>query len=186
MTANYHTHTPRCRHASGSENEYIEKALSRGLEILGFSDHTPYLFPGDYYSTFRMFPEQTEDYFTTIERMKKEYAGKITIYSGLEAEYYPKHFSALIDLIKPYHPDYLILGQHFTRNEYDGHYSGTPTEDESILQAYVDQLIEGISTGLYSYIAHPDLINYVGDEGYTRSTSDVSAKRRRSSGYRSR
>ena len=99
MTANYHTHTPRCRHASGSENEYIEKALSRGLEVLGFSDHTPYLFPGDYYSTFRMFPEQTEDYFTTIERMKKEYAGKITIYSGLEAEYYPKHFSALIDLI---------------------------------------------------------------------------------------
>lgn len=164
MTANYHTHTPRCRHASGSENEYIEKALSRGLEILGFSDHTPYLFPGDYYSTFRMFPEQTEDYFTTIERMKKEYAGKITIYSGLEAEYYPKHFSALIDLIKPYHPDYLILGQHFTRNEYDGDYSGAPTEDERILRAYVDQLIEGISTGLYSYIAHPDLIRFTGDE----------------------
>ena len=111
-----------------------------------------------------MFPEQTEDYFTTIERMKKEYAGKITIYSGLEAEYYPKHFSALIDLIKPYHPDYLILGQHFTRNEYDGDYSGAPTEDERILRAYVDQLIEGISTGLYSYIAHPDLIRFTGDE----------------------
>ena len=74
------------------------------------------------------------------------------------------HFSALIDLIKPYHPDYLILGQHFTGNEYDGDYSGAPTEDERILRAYVDQLIEGISTGLYSYIAHPDLIRFTGDE----------------------
>lgn len=54
MIANYHTHTPRCNHAQGSEQEYVDAALSAGLKILGFSDHTPYFFPGDYYSTFRM------------------------------------------------------------------------------------------------------------------------------------
>ena len=41
MRANYHTHTPRCRHAVGSEREYIEQAIEAGMEILGFSDHTP-------------------------------------------------------------------------------------------------------------------------------------------------
>ena len=41
MIANYHTHTYRCRHASGTEEEYIYQALDGGLEELGFSDHTP-------------------------------------------------------------------------------------------------------------------------------------------------
>ena len=57
--ANYHTHTPRCRHAGGSEREYIENAIAAGMTTLGFSDHTPYFFEGKYYSSFRMFPENS-------------------------------------------------------------------------------------------------------------------------------
>ena len=59
MIANYHTHTPRCNHARGGEEEYIQNAVAGGLEILGFADHSPYWFTGagDYYSTFRMRPE---------------------------------------------------------------------------------------------------------------------------------
>ena len=45
MRANYHAHTWRCSHAKGTERDYVEAALDRGLEILGFSDHTPYPFP---------------------------------------------------------------------------------------------------------------------------------------------
>ena len=48
LNANYHTHTARCRHASGREEEYIQQAISSGLKVLGFSDHTPYPFQGDY------------------------------------------------------------------------------------------------------------------------------------------
>ena len=47
MEANYHTHTWRCRHASGTERDYIENAIDHGIRILGFSDHTPYPFPTD-------------------------------------------------------------------------------------------------------------------------------------------
>ena len=36
MIANYHTHTPRCNHAVGSEEEYIQQALNAGMKILGF------------------------------------------------------------------------------------------------------------------------------------------------------
>ena len=45
MFANYHTHTARCNHASGTEREYVEAAIKSGLKILGFADHTPYPFP---------------------------------------------------------------------------------------------------------------------------------------------
>ena len=56
MIANYHTHTPRCGHAIGSEEEYVRCALEAGFQILGFSDHTPYPFPQGHYSSFRMKP----------------------------------------------------------------------------------------------------------------------------------
>ena len=41
--ANYHTHTTRCKHANGTEREYIEKAIEAGYQVLGFSDHSPYI-----------------------------------------------------------------------------------------------------------------------------------------------
>ena len=48
MIANYHTHTHRCNHAIGREEDYVKEALKAGMKILGWADHTPYLFPGGY------------------------------------------------------------------------------------------------------------------------------------------
>lgn len=127
--ANYHTHTPRCHHAVGSEEEYIAFALERGLRILGFSDHTPYIFPDGYYSSFRMRPEEAEGYFETVRGLRDKYRGQLEIYAGLEAEYYPRHFGALLDFLRRFEPDYMILGQHCINDEYDGVYSGDPTDD---------------------------------------------------------
>ena len=45
MNYNYHTHTTRCGHASGTEREYIERALANGVEYMGFSDHSTFVFP---------------------------------------------------------------------------------------------------------------------------------------------
>ena len=98
MIANYHTHTARCGHARGQEREYVENAIAGGLKILGFSDHTPYPFPEDYKPRTRMAVSQFEDYVDTVLALKKEYAGQIEIHLGVEAEYYPKYFDALIDL----------------------------------------------------------------------------------------
>ena len=37
MIANYHTHTWRCRHADGTEREYVERTIEGGLKILALS-----------------------------------------------------------------------------------------------------------------------------------------------------
>ena len=102
MRANYHTHTPRCNHAEGEEWQYVERALEAGFVELGFSDHTPYFFdkPG-YYSSFRMRPEQLEDYVSTILSLREEYRERILLYLGLEAEYYPKLFPKLLRTSPP-------------------------------------------------------------------------------------
>ena len=162
MIANYHSHTPRCRHASGSEREYVENALKRGLKIFGFSDHTPQWFPGGYYSTMRMFPTELEDYCRTVRALQAEYAGRLEIPLGLEAENYPDIFDELLLQVRDAGIEYMLLGQHWVGNENGEPYSGRPTENVDQLERYCNQLIEGMYTGLFSYVAHPDLLHFVG------------------------
>ena len=163
MFANYHTHTSRCNHAEGSDREYVEFAVSAGLKVLGFSDHAPYLFDGDYYSGFRMFPDQLPDYVSSVNSLKEEYADRIEIHLGVETEFYPSFFERTLALLKEQGVEYLLLGQHFIGNEVGCHYCGKPTVEEAVLDRYCGQCIDAISTGLYTYFAHPDLLNFIGE-----------------------
>lgn len=163
MTANYHTHTWRCNHATGAEEEYVQAAIDSGMKILGFSDHTPYCFPGDYCSRFRMRKELLPDYAQTIRSLQKQYAGRIEVHLGVECEYYPKFFNETLNLLRDNGVEYLLLGQHFIGNEIDGTYSGLPA-DEDTLKRYCHQCMDAMNTGLFSYFAHPDLIHFVGDD----------------------
>ena len=163
FTANLHSHTVRCNHANGTEREYIERALSGGLTTFGFSDHAPYAFPDGYYSGFRMLREVQKDYIDTLIGLKEEYSGRIDIKLGYEMEYYPKYFCETTKMITQYPVDYVILGQHFTENEIDGVYAGGATDDEDRLAGYVDQVNEALDTGFFTYVAHPDNLNFTGD-----------------------
>lgn len=168
MIANYHTHTPRCNHAVGSEREYIENALAAGLQTLGFSDHTPYLFPGDYYSTFRMHPEELSGYVATLQALREEYRDRIQLHIGLEAEYYSPYFPQTLDFLRQAGIEYLILGQHYAGNEPFGSYSGRETKDKAVLEVYVRQVISAMDTGRFTYLAHPDLIFFTGSRALYR------------------
>ena len=170
MKENYHTHTWRCKHAAGTEKEYIEEAIRGGIKVLGFSDHSPMPFPGEYRSGFRMGMDELQDYCDTLQALKKEYEREIEIHIGLEAEYYPQLFDGLLDFLKDYPIEYLILGQHCLDNEYEGKGVGsaTPTDDSGILKKYVDQTCEGMRTGHFLYLAHPDLVCFTGDSAIYR------------------
>lgn len=162
MIANYHTHTYRCRHASGTEEAYVKAAMEMGLDTFGFSDHSPYWFGCDYYSTYRMFPEQLPDYVDTVLQLRKQYSGQIEIPLGLEVEYYPAFFPEMLERVRDAGVEYLLLGQHFGGNEMGEHYCGRPTADTAILKQYCHQVADAMETGLFSYLAHPDLIYYTG------------------------
>ena len=164
MLANYHTHTYRCGHAEGGETEYIEAAVRGGLETLGFSDHTPYDFfdSGPRNRPIRMPVEELSDYAETVRGLAARYRGRIGLALGVEAEYYPKYFPALLELLRGNGINYMILGQHFLGNEIDEPYCGRATEDPRVLERYVEQSAEALHTGLFTYFAHPDLIHFVG------------------------
>ena len=168
MYSNYHTHTFRCKHAKGSEEEYIEKAISEGVKILGFSDHAPYIYPPGYVSSYKMLPEQLSEYCDTLSALKEKYRDKIEIHIGLETEYYENLFDETLEFWRGYPIEYLILGHHMLGNEYDKTrwVVGTRTEDKSILTRYVDAVLKAAGTGRISCVAHPDMLNFVGDEDF--------------------
>ena len=168
MITNLHTHTPRCRHASGTEEEYVRCALNAGLQTLGFSDHTPYPFPNGYYSTFRMFPDELPGYVAAVEDVRKRYAGQLQIHLGVEAEYYPKYFKDMVAMVKDHGIEYMLLGQHMLYDEVEGIGTGGPTADPVLLRQYCNQTIDAMYTGLFTYFAHPDIINFVGDAAVYR------------------
>lgn len=160
MIYNYHTHTSRCGHAVGSDREYVENAIKAGIKTLGFSDHAPYVFPQGFRSNMRMGNELIEDYANSVRSLAKEYKSDIKILLGFELEFYPDYYREEKSFLKTVNPDYFILGQHYLHCEvgYSHIYSGQKNND-AILQAYATQLIAGMDTGDFLYLAHPDMIS---------------------------
>ncbi|MBR3738042.1 MAG: histidinol-phosphatase [Eubacterium sp.] len=168
---NLHTHTKRCHHAQGEDEEYVLKAIENGYDILGFSDHAPHLFPnGEYVSTCRMLPEEADEYARSIDKLREKYKNDIEIKLGYEMEWYPKLIEKDIAFLKDIGYDYLILAQHYTDNEYEdfAKYCGHPTDDIEVVDKYINQLLEGAKSGLFTYVCHPDLIKFKKDKNINR------------------
>lgn len=164
MFANYHTHTSRCGHASGREEEYILRAIENGIRIMGFSDHLPFRFPDGHQSSFRVPLEQAEAYRTALSELREKYRDQITIYIGFEMEYYPLYFQEMLEGARKMGAEYLILGQHFIGNERpNGRYVALPTDCGAELTEYVDCVIAGMESGVFHYVAHPDVFWFQGD-----------------------
>jgi histidinol-phosphatase (PHP family) len=112
MYANYHTHTSRCHHATGSDEAYVTGAIQAGFSILGFSDHSPWPFSDHHQSPIRMDVEELPGYVASLQSLRAKYRKEITLYIGLECEYFPEYFPWLDEQKKRYHLDYVILGNH--------------------------------------------------------------------------
>lgn len=160
---NMHTHTARCMHAKGEDREYVEKAIEAGFEVLGFSDHVPYVLQEGYVSPIRMRWDELDGYVDSVLSLKKEYEKDIAIYCGFEAEYFPKYFDLTMERLESYPIDYMILGQHYYDDEIEKISPKNGWADEAHLKMYIDRVMAGIKTGRFLYVAHPDIMNFWGN-----------------------
>ncbi len=165
MIYNFHTHTTRCHHATGSDEEYIKNAMEAGIKYLGFSDHAPVVFPDGYQLPYRVDIGEAQEYVDDLRFLREKYKDKIQISIGLEMEYYPAYFEEMLKNARNVGAEYLILGQHFILNEYPSGVGAIgPTSSAEHLRIYVNEVIEAMGTGVFSYLAHPDLVCFTGDE----------------------
>ena len=159
IKVNLHTHTRRCKHASGTLDEYCKAAAEAGISILGFSDHCP--FPDGEYPDSRMDFCELPEYVAEIEEARIKYPA-MTILAGLELDYRPvlgKQFY-LDEFAERYPFDYMIAGAHFLPAA-DGRRAQYVKEEDPMslktLQAFVRESVRVMESGLIDYLAHPDL-----------------------------
>lgn len=157
MKTNYHTHTTRCQHATGSDEEFVLSAIKGGFQVLGFSDHTPWKYRTNYVSNIRMLPDELPGYVESLRALREKYRDQIDIKIGLECEYFPEYISWLKEQVKEYKLDYLIFGNHFYHTDEKFPYFGRNTNNHDMLDLYEESAIEGMESGLFCCLAHPDL-----------------------------
>ncbi len=174
MIANYHTHTKRCHHAKGSDEQYVKAAIKSGLTTLGFSDHGPWPYEDGFVSTIRMTVDESEGYIKSIRHLKEKYKDKIDIKIGFEYEYFSKHLDWLEKFKADNELDYIILGHHYVPYEIGGVYTGKIKTPDGLYR-YCENIVDAIKSGLYLYVAHPDLfmLQYENFDDTAREISEI-------------
>lgn len=155
IDANYHSHTSRCGHACGSDEEFVLAAMKAGFNVLGFSDHV--MLPKANQPGMRGDVSLLSDYFYSVRSLQRKYKGNIDIFLGFECEWYHNEYAAYYRaLLTKYGFDYLILGQHCFRMDGRFFYYSSVADEKQGVELYVRDVISGINSGLFSYLAHPD------------------------------
>lgn len=154
MKVNLHTHTARCGHADGTDEEYVLAAIEAGYTKLGFSDHTPFPYDNGYSNYTKMDLAELDGYIDSVLSLKAKYAGQIEILLGLECESVPRFFPFLQE--QKERMDYLILGNHGDWSIGERYYGNVKTKWE--LHRYFASTVQAMESGLFLYLAHPDLM----------------------------
>lgn len=158
--ADYHTHTPLCRHAEGNPVDYAKRAIEIGLDEIGFSDHSP--MNKDGFDEWRMLKSEFPIYLQSIQDAKKELPN-IPIKLGLEVDYFEDGHEWIEELSQMADYDYLIGSVHYIAPGFDidnpkwiGRWSGV-AEIDDIWEAYWRIYTSCIKSGFFDILAHPDL-----------------------------
>lgn len=152
---NYHTHTFRCQHADGDVSDYAQVAVDKGFMLLGMTDHTP--LPDNRWLYMRMGITALPAYVRAIDEARTKYPD-LKILKGMECEWAPEYHNFFSEvLLGKYGFDYLILGCHFF--PFQGRWLSSHGDIASpkILAAYTKFLVESMQSGLFTFVAHPDL-----------------------------
>ena len=157
IKANYHTHTDRCMHAVGTDEDYVRAGIEAGFDILGMADHAPFPFESGFVSKIRMHIDRLPDYLASIAALRERYAGQIDLRTGLEAEYFPRYHDHLLRM-RDMGVSYYVLGQHYADSEEDHPYVGFECQEADGVRRYAEACVRAMRTGLFCYIAHPDLM----------------------------
>lgn len=149
-----HSHTPLCKHATGTPSEYAAVAEQRGLKGIIITCHGP--LPDNLGLEHRMAPNEYEKYVEMVAAAREEFAGRVDVRLGLESDFFPglESWSEKLHARVPLHH---VLGSvHMQVSFYRARfYTGDALEYQ---RTYFGHLADSAETGLFDTLAHPDLV----------------------------
>lgn len=157
INGNYHTHTQRCKHASGTDEDYVIAAIEAGYDELAFTDHAPWNLKSNETDRIRMHMDEMGEYVASIRSLQIKYQHHIKILVGLEAEYFDDRLDDLKSLVDQYHLDLIVLGNHFRDIDSNATYYGNYQDYRNLYNHYLEDATKAMRSGVYKIFAHPDL-----------------------------
>ena len=159
LPADYHMHTPLCRHAVGEPVEYAARAVEVGLSEIGFTDHSP--MRRDDFDNWRMRADQLDEYVEKVRRAQREFP-QLIIRLGLEVDYLPGHEEWIRELAARHSWDYFIGSVHYVSDSWDvdnpEKLSKWKERDAfEVWSIYFERLTMAAESKLFEIIGHADL-----------------------------
>src|SRR5208283_3374564 len=152
----YHIHTPLCHHAVGDPIEYVRAARNAGLTEIGFADHNPM---PEIYDDWRM---STDDLPRYIEMVAAVGSPDFPVRLRLECDFIEGSASWIERLSEQASSDYLIGSVHYLAPGWDvdnpkhlSRFQQYPVDE--IGDLYWNHYVRCIESGLFDFVAHPDL-----------------------------
>jgi histidinol-phosphatase (PHP family) len=157
--ADYHVHTPLCHHATGWPVEMAQRAVALGLGELGFADHNPM---PEQFDDWRMAIGDLPRYLEAVARARAEFP-QLNIRLGLECDFLDGREAWIEQLAGMAEWDFFIGSVHYLPGadwavddpQRIGKYLGGAVED--IWANYWRTYERAIRSGLFDFVAHPDL-----------------------------
>ena len=168
MKTNYHTHTTWC---DGKDTPRVvaEAAVAKGFDVIGFSSHS--MLP-EADTDWVLTPEKAPRYAAEIRALAAEFAPRLRILCGVEADYVPGGAEPSRAAYAAISPDYIIGSIHFVVAP-DGarvpvdhspdlldsgirdHFGGSA---EAFVRAYFAQERDMVRKYDFDVLGHPDLV----------------------------
>lgn len=158
-----HVHTFRCGHAGGASRDYVEQAIEAGLGEIAFTDHIPlYFLPkSERDPSLAMREDQFDEYLDEVRGLQEEFAGRIPIRLGLEADYAEGHEEDLARWLARADWDLVLGSVHWVAGGWidaPGSAARFAREGTETLYAeYYRLLAKAAGTGLFDVLTHFDL-----------------------------
>jgi histidinol-phosphatase (PHP family) len=151
----YHMHT-KLSDGANTHEEMVLSAIGKGLDEIGFSDH--------YCIKYRVHWGVNSEGIARLEakvaEMNEKFSDRINILFGLEVDYFPEFEKEIGQVLQRFNFDYVIGSIHFLDDwNYDTDKSRYSEFDSDYLyEWYFRELQKAVKSGLFDYMAHPDLI----------------------------
>ena len=147
---NLHTHSIFSDGKSTPE-EVVVEAVRQGLNVLGFSDHSPVPFE----NSFAIKDDNIQNYIDTIKALKEKYKDNIDVYCAMEMDFIPgivKDFKKTKETLRL---DYMIGSVHLVGNDIDRLWfidgSKYETYDEGLFNYFDGDIKKGVRAFFYQY-----------------------------------
>ncbi len=166
---NYHGHCSFCDGKAPME-EFVKAAVDAGFIAYGFSSHAPLPFA----ARWALSADRVPAYLEEIECLKRDYAGRIELYAGLEIDYLNEAQNPASGYFQSLPLDFRIGSVHLVYTP-EGEMVDTDTNAENFRRlletyfhgdlkilagAYFEASMRMVERGGFDFIGHPDKIGY--------------------------